>query len=365
MAYKLLLPKFGMAMEFAKVIEWLKNEGDYVEKEEAVLIVENEKLSNEIVSMEAGVLLRKVAQEGEKYLVGDLLAYLGAAGETIEDAESVEPAKAGKNSAVQEGGATESGGRVVASPLAKKVAAQLGVDIGKVPGSGPRGRVERADVEKYAEAAKAAPVPASGSVPASAPEAPPREAAAPVARTADQPDFSEIPYTGIRQTIGVNMLQAWTSVPMVTHHVKADAASILEIRERLNQDSESKEERVSVNDILLKLTASALKKMPAVNASLTGEVIRVYHSVHLGIATALDNGLIVPVVRDADKKSLLQISREAKDLIAKARSGKLSADEVTGGTFTVTNLGGYASVDEFTPIINPPQAAILGIGRTV
>ncbi|MCL2166923.1 MAG: 2-oxo acid dehydrogenase subunit E2, partial [Clostridiales bacterium] len=256
-------------------------------------------------------------------------------------------------------GSAAGGGRVVASPLAKKVAAQLGVDIGKVPGSGPQGRVEKADVEKYAEAAKSAPAPAS------APEALPREAAAPAAQTAEQPAYSEIPYTGIRQAVGVNMLQAWTGIPMVTHHVKVDAASILEIREKLNQDIESKEERISVNDILLKLTASALKRMPAVNASLTGEVIRIYHNVHLGIATALDNGLIVPVVHDADKKSLLQISKEAKDLIAKARSGKLNVDEVTGGTFTVTNLGGYASVDEFTPIINPPQAAILGIGRTV
>jgi pyruvate dehydrogenase E2 component (dihydrolipoamide acetyltransferase) len=140
---------------------------------------------------------------------------------------------------------------------------------------------------------------------------------------------------------------------------------VLSLREAINKDIEDKGDRVSVNDMMLKLTAAALKRMPAVNASLTGGKIKVYHVVHLGMATALDNGLIVPVIHHADKKSLVQISKETKELVSKARSGRLSSDDVAGGTFTVTNLGGYGSVDEFTPIINPPQAAILGVGRVV
>jgi pyruvate dehydrogenase E2 component (dihydrolipoamide acetyltransferase) len=228
--------------------------------------------------------------------------------------------------------------RIIASPLAKKLAEQLGVDIGKVSGNGPGGRIEKADVQKYADTLKK---PAAGT------------------------NYTDIPYRGMRQAIGSTMLQAWTTIPMVTHHVRVDMGPLLKIRESLNKDIEDSNERVSVNDMMLKLTATALKKFPAVNASLTGDVIRVYHTVNLGMATALENGLIVPVIRAAETKNLLQISREAKELASKARNGKLISDDLAGGTFTVSNLGAYGSVDEFTPIVNPPQAAILGLGRTV
>ena len=177
--------------------------------------------------------------------------------------------------------------------------------------------------------------------------------------------YTDVPYTGMRQSVGVNMLQAWTGIPMVTHHVSADVGAVLDVREKINKGIEDKQDMVSINDMFLKLTAVALKRMPAVNASLQGDVIRVYHAVHLGMATALEGGLIVPVIHHADTKSLLQISREARSLASKARTGGLLPDDVTGGTFTVTNLGAYGSVDAFTPIINPPQAAILGVGRVV
>ena len=364
MAYQLRLPKFGMAMESAKVLEWKKDVGDRIEKEEVVLIAENEKLTSDIVSMESGVLLEKVAQVGEKYLVGDLLAYLGEPGEATAGgtagqapqalvASAAAPAASAVASApaAPAAGASSagSGERVKASPLAKKVAAELGVNLALVTGSGSGGRIEKADVEQFAEAAAPAPS-AAAQAPLDLPQ---------------QPAYTEIPYTGIRQAVGANMLRAWTTIPMVTHHVKADAGAILAVREALNDGVEDRDSRVSVNDLLMKLTAVALTQMPALNASLTGDVIRVYKDVHLGMATALDNGLIVPVIRNADQKSLLQISKEAKDLAAKARSGNLLPDDVGGGTFTVTNLGGFGSVDEFTPIINPPEAAILGIGRAV
>ncbi|MCL1849004.1 MAG: 2-oxo acid dehydrogenase subunit E2 [Clostridiales bacterium] len=422
MAYQLRLPKFGMAMESAKVLEWKKDVGDRIEKEEVVLIAENEKLTSDIVSMESGVLLEKVAQVGEKYLVGDLLAYLGEPGEATAGgtagqapqalvASAAAPAASAVASApaAPAAGASSagSGERVKASPLAKKIAAELGVDLALVTGSGSGGRIEKADVEQFAEASKSAPTAAasssdSGERVKASPLAKKvaaelgvnlalvtgsgsggriekadveqfAEAAAPAPSAAaqapldlpQQPAYTEIPYTGIRQAVGANMLRAWTTIPMVTHHVKADAGAILAVREALNDGVEDRDSRVSVNDLLMKLTAVALTQMPALNASLTGDVIRVYKDVHLGMATALDNGLIVPVIRNADQKSLLQISKEAKDLAAKARSGNLLPDDVGGGTFTVTNLGGFGSVDEFTPIINPPEAAILGIGRAV
>ena len=337
MAYELLLPKFGMAMESARIIEWKKEVGDSIKKEEAVLTVENEKLTSDIVSMVDGILLQKVALVGEKYHVGDVLAYIGEAGEMVE--ESV----------------PETGKRVAASPLAKKIAASLSLDINNMTGTGPGGRIVKADVEKYAQEASSFDVAAaaSGQVPLT------------MGKTQMNADYFDIPYSGMRKAIGDNMFQAWSTIPMVTHHVKVYAGAALELREAINKDVENNDEKVSINDIFLKLIAAALRKKPVVNSSWIGDVIRVYNDVNLGVATALDNGLIVPVICDADKKSLLQISREAKSLISRARNGKLTNDDISGGTFTVSNLGGYGSVDEFTPIINPPQAAILGIGRIV
>jgi pyruvate dehydrogenase E2 component (dihydrolipoamide acetyltransferase) len=167
----------------------------------------------------------------------------------------------------------------------------------------------------------------------------------------------------MRRAVGENMLNAWTSIPMVTHHVSADVGELLALREKLNAEARDKSERISVNDLLLKLTAAALVKNPGINATFESGEIRVHKHVGLGMATALENGLVVPVIRRAEQKSLPEISREARQLAADARSGRLTYDDTQNGTFTVTNLGGYGSVDFFTPIINPPQAAILGVGR--
>ena len=377
MAYRLLLPKFGMAMETARIIEWMKDVGDYIEKEEAVLVVENEKLTSEIISMQSGTLLRKVALVGELYNVGDLLALLGREGESVEDIQDVASAVMDTGAVLTPtpfASATAGGepkrGRVVASPLAKKLAAQLGVDIAEVTGRGPGGRVEKADVQSYADALSRQPpssdnneMPSQAAAQTTAPLALPLKAVLPEARPGV--GYAEVPYAGMRKAVGMNMLNAWTDVPMVTHHVKADVGKVLEIRKTINDGLKDDADKVTINDFLLKLTAAAIKQAPIVNSSLVGDVIRRFHAVNLGMATALEDGLIVPVIRDADRKSLLQISSEAKELSAKARNGSLSADDIAGGTFTVTNLGGFGSVDEFTPIVNPPQAAILGIGRIV
>ena len=431
MAYKLVLPRFGMAMESAKVIKWKKEVGDFVNKEEAVLVVENEKLTNEIISMTSGLLLKKVARVGEKYLVGDVLAWLGAEGEVIEDeisayatdgatapapsapasapsapassapASSATPAPSAPTTNTTPSAAEsepERSSRIVASPLAKKLAAELGVDYTLVPGTGPGGRIDKEDVLNYVGSLKQtssptvrAPVASAMAVTEAALAAP--TASAPAvsdetasATTASAGDFTVIPYAGMRKAIGEKMQKAWLEIPMVTHHVRVDASALLEHRKQHSDglgsknpqhndagsqhsdtglQSGGKEHRLSLNDLLLKLTAAALIKKPAFNATFENNSTRIHKHVNLGIATALENGLIVPVIHNADEKSLAEISFEAKELKTAANAGLLTADNVTGGTFTVSNLGGYGSVDFFSPIINPPQVAILGVGRVV
>ena len=400
MAYRLLLPRFGMAMQKAKAIEWKKEVGDYIEKEEAVLIVENEKLTNEIISMEAGILLKKVAIIGEDYLVGDVLAWLGAEGEKIEDG-AAEPAGVGPAdaTAIQEPVAEASeginSGRVAVSPLARKLAAELGVDYTLIPGTGPGGRISKDDVLKYAESLKQQAVaePAGTTSSATVSPAPALSATAVSAAARARQAFAAVapeqnynaqiydavvsggyaavpgrdaivPYAGMRKAVGDKMKNAWSETPMVTHHVTADAGALLEIRRQLNEGVEDKNLKFSVNDLLLKLTAAALQKMPVMNATFENDGIHIHKNVNLGVATALENGLIVPVIHEAEKKSFTEISAEAKEIIAAAKAGELTSDSVSGGTFTVSNLGGYGSVDFFTPIINPPQVAILGVGRT-
>jgi pyruvate dehydrogenase E2 component (dihydrolipoamide acetyltransferase) len=349
MAVEILMPKLGLTMKAGTVVKWFKEEGDPVQANEPVLEIETEKLSHQIESPADGVLLKRIAVVGEKYPITFVVGYIGQPGEQIPagvaagataGASPVREASPELRSVIS---ASIPGGRVFISPVARKLAAELGLDYKQIRGTGPSGRIVKADVQKYADERRA--------VPAVAAQTGPEEADA------------IIPYIGIRRTIGSNMLQAWTTIPMVTHHVMADVGALLEYRALLNRGVTEKKDQISINDLLLKLTAAALAKMPIVNSSLTEAGIVLHKRVHLGMATALDNGLIVPVIRDAHRKNLIELSREAKDLAARARIRGLSLDELQGATFTVSNLGGYGSVDLFTPIVNPPQAAILGIGR--
>lgn len=348
MAVEILMPKLGLTMKTGTVVKWLKDEGDTVKIKEPVLEIETEKLSHTIESAVDGVLLKKLAVVGEKYPVAFVVGYIGQPGEKIPEAAVA--AAADDTAAIDQPpvqidahNTSALGERVFISPLAKKLAGSLGLDFKRIKGTGPNGRIVKADILRYTEA----------------------QSSRRAAMTPAQPAESDtvIPYRGIRRAIGENMLQAWTTIPMVTHHVMADVGALLEYRVMLNNGTVEKSDQVSINDLLLKLTAVALERTPAVNSSLTNAGIVQYKHIHLGMATALDNGLIVPVIRDANRKNLLALSREAKDLAARARIGGLTPDELQGATFTVTNLGGYGSVDLFTPIINPPEAGILGVGR--
>jgi pyruvate dehydrogenase E2 component (dihydrolipoamide acetyltransferase) len=353
MATEILMPKLGLTMKTGTVVSWLKNVGDTVKKTEPVLDIETEKLSYTVESPAEGVLLKKLAEVGKKYSVASVLGYIGGSDEAIPDDTAEGRIAISESKAVPtvpsmtkpnfthpllaDQKTTE---RVFISPIAKKLAAEMGIDYSKIEGTGPNGRIVRADVLGFAESGKALPI-----------EEP-------------QEQYTVIPYAGLRRAVGETMQHAWKSIPMVTHQVGADAGAMLDYRAMLNSGITDKGELVTIGELLLKLTAIALALTPIMNSSLReDETIMLFKHVHLGMATALDDGLVVPVIWDADRKSLLDISREAKGLAARARSGKLAPDDMHGATFTVSNLGAYGSVDYFTPIINPPQAAILGVGR--
>lgn len=350
------MPMLGLTMEYGTVTNWLKKEGDEVKKGEAVLQIETEKLENDVEAPADGILLKIVSPVGSEVPVQGVMGYIGEAGETVGDA-AVNAAPAAEPltteaaaEAAPSAAAPAAGERVKATPAAKKLAAELGVDLTTVKGTGPAGRISREDVEQAAEAAKtapAAPAPVAGAV-----------------APAPADDFELIPYVGIRKRIGENMSKSWTTYPKVTHMVDVDVAELLKTRAMLNE-GKAKEEKVSVTDLLVFLVARCLSAYPNINSSLTEAGIRKYHHVNMGVAVATDKGLLVPVVKNANQKSLKAISQELKGLIEKARTGKLIPEDMSGATFTISNLGGYGSVDYFTPIINQPESAIMGVGRTV
>ena len=345
MAVEILMPKLGLTMKTGTVIKWLKESGDTIVSGEPLVEIETEKLSHQIEAPSAGVLLQKSAEVGLKYPVSAVLGYIGQAGEALPEMPNTQrsadnAAESAVPSAIS-GSAKPAGSRVCISPVAKKLASELRLDYSQVAGTGPTGRIVKADILRHSETLKSTST----------------------KRTADAEPDVVLPYSGMRRAIGENMQLAWTTIPMVTHHVSADAGELLEFREKLNIGITDKNEKISINDLLLKLTAVALSRLPIINSELTENGIVLYKSVHLGMATSVPNGLIVPVIRDADRKGLPDISREARSLARRARQGELRLSEIEGATFTVSNLGGYGSVDFFTPIINPPQAAILGVGR--
>jgi pyruvate dehydrogenase E2 component (dihydrolipoamide acetyltransferase) len=243
----------------------------------------------------------------------------------------------------------EGDGRIRATPLARAVARDLGVDLAAVTGSGRGGRIRRADVEAAAPAAPAAVEPAAQSAPVS-PGA----------------DVEEVPLSAMRRTVARRLVESMQSTPHVYLTITVDAEALLAFRAELNRQLRGGGEdlKVSVNDLIVKACAGLLRTNPDLNVSWGGDKLLVHRRVHVGIAVALDGGLVVPVVRDADRKALTQVAREAKELIGRAREGKLAAAELTGGTFTVSNLGMYG-IDRFTAVINPPEAAILAVGAAV
>ncbi len=403
MITKVLMPKLSEAMETGKVIKWLKREGEAIKGGDVIAEIETDKANVEIEAFGSGVLRKILAGPGAQVPVGELIGVIADPKEDISAVASQPPAApaASKPGAVpvsdrptpppaeappalpeQETYRSEpattsvvpmtgagaaarpapapAAGRVKASPLARKIAGQAGVDLRLVEGTGPGGRVVRRDVE----AAMAAPAPAPAAAAGLPTERPPARPAAAAFTIPPRPEapHEDMALTPMRAAIARAMPLSKGPVPhfYVTAEVAMDRASRL--REELN--ALDGQPRVTVTDMVVKASALALRRHPGVNASFQGQAIRVHHHAHIGIAVALPQGLITPVLRDADVKPLGRIAEETRDLAERSRAGRLRAQEMSGATFSVSNLGMF-DVEEFSAIINPPEGAILAVGSVL
>ncbi len=358
MAFEVLMPQLGLTMEEGTVSQWVKHEGDAVKTGDVLLEITTDKLTNEVTSEHDGVLLKIVAQEGEDVPVKGLLCYVGQPGEAVGGAPAAAPAAAPAPAAAAAPAAAPvaaaaGGARVRISPLARKTAAKLGVDVTKLTGTGPSGRIRQQDVLAAASAPQAA------AAPAPAPATAPAPAAKPVSKTGLElmEGDTVAKLAGMRKVVAQRMLQSHTEIPPVTQNTKVDVTELMKFRKMLMAETGNK---YSVNDLILKATAKCLRQHPEVLVSLDGDQVIQRAHVNLGMAVALDAGLIVPVIRDADRLGLDALSAAAKDLASRAKNNKLTPDEYKGSTFSVSNLGMFG-IETFTPIVNQPDAAILGV----
>ena len=357
MAYEILMPQLGLTMEEGTVSQWIKHEGDAVKAGDVVAEITTDKLTHELQSEHDGVLLKIVAQEGEDVPVKGVLAYIGEAGESITAAPAAAPAAAESVPAAASPAAaapTADGRRIRISPLARKTAAKLGVtDFAAIVGSGTSGRITQKDILAAAEAMKTAPAPAPLSVAAASASEP----AAPKAGLELMEGDTVVKLSGMRKVVAERMLHSHTEIPPVTQNTKVDVTELMKFRKLLLAETGRK---YSVNDLILKATAKMLRQHPEVLVSYdNGQMIQRAH-VNIGMAVALEAGLIVPVIRDADRLGLDALADSAKDLASRAKGNKLLPDEYKGSTFSVSNLGMFG-IETFTPIVNQPDAAILGV----
>ena len=344
MTIEIKMPKLGLSMVTGKVGKWLRQEGVPVKKGDALLEIMTDKITNVIEAPTDGFLLKIVALEGGDLPVG---AVLGIIGDADEKKSSCNSNVIVANSVGEDEVAEIPDGRIKISPLARKMAAERGVELSRILGTGPSGRIIKEDIEKAIAEALAK---------TTTPEKKPMNG------SSSPPLFTLTPYSGMRKVIGDHLAHSWSSVPKVDYHVSVDVTALLAFRTSINKELE---DAITITDMLVKIAARALKMKPNINISLDGDHIRNYREPHIGVAVALEKGLVVPVIKDADNKTLSAISQERKLLAHRAREGQLDMEDLQGGTFTVTNVGAYNSVDWFTPIINQPESAILGIGRTV
>ena len=340
MATEVRLPRLGQGMEAGTIVRWLKAEGEPVRKGEPLYELDTDKVTQEVEAEADGILLAILVREGEAP-VGALVAQIGAEGEAVPPApepvgetpkqEPTPPPDSAPPSS-SEPERESRAARLKASPLARRLARERGVDLAAIRGTGPEGRIVAEDVER-----------------GGTPSAPATGAEAEV-----------VPLSQTRKTIARRLTEAWQA-PVFQLSVSADMTRALALREQLVARAAEGEIKPTVNDVLTKLAAAALVRHPAVNAHFAGEAIHRFRSAHVGIAVAAPNGLVVPVIRDADRRSLAEIAAARADLVARARAGKLALADLEGGTFTISNLGMFG-VEEFTAVLNPPQAAILAVG---
>jgi len=352
MVTEVIMPKMGQTMEKGKVIKWLKKEGERVERGEPLLEIETDKTTIEVEARGSGILRRILAQEGEESPILTVIGYIAKEDEPLPEVRTivaetslVAGMKAEAPKVKEEPEVVEEAARLKASPLAKKIAEEKRVDLTKVPGTGPGGRITKDDVLAYLEGKPEAPT---------VQEAP---AEVPVS------EFHVMPMSSMRKAIAQKMALSKTHVPHFYVGTEVDMTEAAKIRENLISAFEAKTGvRLSFTHLLVKAVAMALEEFPQLNSTFEGESIRLWKYVNIGIAVSLDDGLIVPVLRRANEMSLLKIASEADRLIAKAREKKLREEEFTGGTFTVSNMG-TLDIESFTAIINMPETAILAVGK--
>ncbi len=369
MATEVTMPKLGLTMEEGTVLNWIKKAGESVEKGEVLLVIQTDKVEYDVEAPASGSVLKTLANEGDLIPTGQVIAFIGEAGEEVKAAAPVAPktdapaeaAKAPAQEAPQPAAAVAAApgpgdGRVFISPLARKLATEMGVDFTKIKGSGPKGRIVKEDILRAAQAMPAAAAPGVAPAPAIA-AAPPPQPAAPGGI------LDTIPVRGMRKVIAERMAQSWASAPRVTEVIDVDVTKFVEMRETSKAVWEEVfGVKVTYNDIFVHQVARTIRRYPRVNCRLNGEVIEVLADVNVGVAVNVEGGLMVPVIRNADQKDLGQIARETQDMARRAREGGLSPDELQGSTFAITNLGGYG-IQMFTPIIDLPNSCILGIGK--
>ena len=355
MATDVSLPRLGQGMEAGTIVRWLKSEGDTVEKGEPLYELDTDKVTQEVEADAGGVLLKILAGEGEEIEVGKRIAVIGEEGEEVaapeeEAAEEVAddeqeegssaPARAEERERGREASTEEpepqpsetarADGRIKASPLARRIARERSIELATLTGTGPDGRIVAEDVERAAAAPAYAP---AGAAPLEA---------------------EVVPLTSLRKTIARRLTEAWEA-PAFQISMSADMTRSLALREKI------RDQGATVTDVLTKLAAIALLRHREVNAQFADDELRIFPSAHIGLAVATERGLIVPVQREVERKSLVQIAAERKEIVQRTREGKLSQEDLEGGTFTISNLGMYG-VEIFTAVLNPPQAAILAVG---
>jgi len=364
MAIEILMPALSPTMKEGNLAKWLKKEGDSVESGEVIAEIETDKAIMEVEAIDDGILAKIVVSEGTKNVkVNDLIAIITEEGEdkdaAIAEIESKKPQtkepqkqeelkeepteEKSEDIALEE---SSNGKRIFASPLARRIAAQEKIDISKVEGSGPRGRIVKYDIESFLS---------QGNSPS-------------VSKTYVPQADKEVPISGMRQVIADRLVESKQQVPHFYLDVECVMDKLLDFRADINSsaplDENGKPEfKISINDMLIKASALALNKNPKVNSAWYGDKIIQFGSVDISVAVAIEDGLMTPIVKNADRKNMIQISREVKELVKKAQSQRLKPEEYQGGSFSISNLGMY-SIKSFYAIINPPQSCILSIGNT-
>lgn len=341
MATTVIMPKLGLTMTEGTIEKWLKQEGDRIEKGEPLVEIITEKINFQYESPASGILRKIFHHEGETVPVTTPIAIIAEEGEAVAEVEIAKPevpVEIPLPAAVQKE-SREPTKRIFVSPIARRMAQEKGIDLSSIKGSGPMGRIIKMDILK----------------------APGKE----VAPAMQRPSEKLIPLKGIRRIIAKRMTESFQNVPHFYLSLEIDMTSCLVLHEQLREEMERRTQlRLTLTDLLVKTTASALRDHPIINSRIEGDQIHLIEEINIGVAIALEDGLIVPVIHHADQKSLTEITSTLRDLTHKAKEGKLSLEEVGGGTFTLSNMG-MLGIDKFNAIINPPECSILGVGRTV